>query len=868
MSTPVDLYLGMLEMLKTEKIYEYDHKVQMSSIVSDFYNFKKKFDSAQMIEEMIIQDDGSPLFFMHKYLDFDCKSFTINVTKSNIIITSFASNDSFDFYLFCSLLSLFRKITNFYIPVEKDELNKVKQQNLSTLEIEMKNMKVECIEIKVDSYPCIFDINKDELKQKYKTPLCKESICNDFGCKIQRPSKNIRKKDKVISMTMFYKTAGYVPALFIALEWWSEIGYQLYPDWTIRVYIENRIYYNPPEVVKEYDGQNIIDQIIHKGNIEIIFWECPWGLNEDKVSHRDTFGSIIRLHALIDGFNCVICKNLESMSSTREKRIIDTWIRSGKVFLINQFVQEQTNYICSKDSRSDICRRFEKQISSSPMPILNLFGYQSKTPLITNFEEILKMAFKSGFNYVYGVDEAYLMNICNNSDLWKPENLHIISFIDPIVEDENKGFQSKIQIKNRWFTKKFLSLHIDEVCVTPLEVLHDLEMTSINLLQNYAIDKVDEIFEEFLNKLKHQFSLFFNYCGDYLGFGIFAMIHSIKALTLVSPKNSYLGTAQLVLEDQITDLLTEDIKKQINIASQNLTIISTVDWNISADLKNRKLQDYGIDKKTYNSFLNQVIDLTALELQYSDTFIHPTYIHQKTKYILRNNNITRFYEDSEHENGQIQGYKISTQQLIPYLFLYNEFFLDYLRFNTDDIKFEEEYNKRLIEETEYKNIELRRKEIENKKKEEIQKDNDFYTEKLEKENLIYIFGDVYKLSVNSLPSCENVLQIRDDNQIQKYYSIVEINGKKRSDLTNYGLFNGIVKMISKTIYHDYYTTSEKHLIKNSVLGISPTSCYLTVCIKENDYRKVHDIYYKDEKYYFVTNRRTIAVPITKFATDM
>jgi len=134
---------------------------------------------------------------------------------------------------------------------------------------------------------------------------------------------NGKETDKVVAVSLWLKSGGsYTEFLSVSMAFWVEV-FPLIPEakgWTVRIYAD------------KFSEENIRTIIPAKlpEHMFVYWFLCPEGLTEDKKerktteSHKGTFGSLLRFHALCDT-KCrkVLVRNFEQYVSPEDLAWMD-----------------------------------------------------------------------------------------------------------------------------------------------------------------------------------------------------------------------------------------------------------------------------------------------------------------------------------------------------------------------------------------------------------------------------------------------------------------------------------------------------------------------------------------------------------------
>jgi hypothetical protein len=248
-----------------------------------------------------------------------------------------------------------------------------------------------------------------------------------YGCdfKVYRKTKS----KNIISISLWKKNLGYVLNLSTGILWWINNMDLLFPNWNLRLYIDESI----TKLIKTDEKKQISDinlwneileQIKKKPNIELWIYQCPWGFEDSKCElkcfHATTFGSIVRYHPLEDSYvEYAVMFNLELLASQNLVNKVFNWLNSKKVFLI--FTIYMTNYTCA--GYPEVCNMLG--LSQNERTLLaGLFGidciqYKKLVPIqhqityknIYNMMLGIDAKYKTSDKFRYGIDEVIITKL-------------------------------------------------------------------------------------------------------------------------------------------------------------------------------------------------------------------------------------------------------------------------------------------------------------------------------------------------------------------------------------------------------------------------------------------------------------------------
>jgi hypothetical protein len=243
----------------------------------------------------------------------------------------------------------------------------------------------------------------------------KPEIINDIGCffKVYRKTKS----RKIISMSIWKSRPQYIYSLSNSLPWWADKGKYFFPDWNIRIYMDNSIFstiqknsHDEKERIRDIDWHDMIDQLLKHDNIELWIYSCEWGKKQQSF-HIGTFGSIVRFHPMQDeNVDIVLVKNLELLTSSKDVRLIYDWVNSGKTYYM--IFLPDGSYICDYKN-IELCRKMGME---NEYMLMATFGIRKPIPYNNIFNNIHDLIFNNSVlqNYTYGVDEVILTLLFKN----------------------------------------------------------------------------------------------------------------------------------------------------------------------------------------------------------------------------------------------------------------------------------------------------------------------------------------------------------------------------------------------------------------------------------------------------------------------
>jgi hypothetical protein len=224
---------------------------------------------------------------------------------------------------------------------------------------------------------------------------------SDFGCEFNVYRR--RSSKKVISISMWKGSPGYIFNLSTSILWWGRNAEILFPGWNIRFYVDYSVYQK--KFKDDVDWDEIIQQVKKHYNIELWLTFCTWGQDTNKCEkcHIGTFMSLIRFHAMTDPtVDIAVMKNMELLTSAKDARLIHDWVNSGKKY----YIVYDPGYFCNYGNKM-LCE--ENKLTETNM-ILATFGVRNG-PDIDRFShrarEIILRSHQLS-KYLYGVDEIIL----------------------------------------------------------------------------------------------------------------------------------------------------------------------------------------------------------------------------------------------------------------------------------------------------------------------------------------------------------------------------------------------------------------------------------------------------------------------------
>ncbi len=309
----------------------------------------------------------------------------------------------------------------------------------------------------------------------------------DFGCtfKVYRAKKS----ERVIAVSLWKHSLGYVYNLSTSLLKWTKLAKILFPEWNIRFYIDRSVLlplnklkntvekdirdmiikrekeniflnaladrtvlseaqlqeellYIKDEIDKKVKAtvdsadttqwDTILEQLLKHNNVELWFYNCPWGANNDLClgCHKNTFGSLVRFHATIDqDVTICIIRNLELLTSELDSDNVDKWLGTNTAFHTYHLLD--AGYTCNKlFSYFDLCSS-NLPINSNILLASCGFRKDTKEKLLFTYDMIKAEIDneKTALNtFKYGVDEVILTKIV------KPQ-LHTDNFHMTLIYD-------------------------------------------------------------------------------------------------------------------------------------------------------------------------------------------------------------------------------------------------------------------------------------------------------------------------------------------------------------------------------------------------------------------------------------------------
>jgi hypothetical protein len=225
----------------------------------------------------------------------------------------------------------------------------------------------------------------------------------DIGCSFKVFRKT--RSDKVISLSLWKGSPGYVFNLSNTILWWGRNVKVLYPGFNVRIYVDYSIF---RQMRDDVDWRAIFNQLLKHNNVEVWLSFCEWGhkkTDKCRLCHTGTFSSLLRFHAMQDPtVKVAVIRNVEMLSNSKEARIVWDWMHSRKTYHV--FYDIYQGYSCGYGDEA-LCRKLGLDRTNM---VLAWFGLQGKNPYPNMFNTIRKMLFKkqSLSKFPYGVDEIVL----------------------------------------------------------------------------------------------------------------------------------------------------------------------------------------------------------------------------------------------------------------------------------------------------------------------------------------------------------------------------------------------------------------------------------------------------------------------------
>ena len=239
----------------------------------------------------------------------------------------------------------------------------------------------------------------------------------EFGCRFTVYRQTAPRH--VVSVSLWKASMGYVPALSNALLWWGRNIKKLFPGFNLRVYLDKSVAKEGQKQRREgdIDWEPILAQLHKNRNVELWLHDCGWGklgAGEGR-GYSQTFSSIVRFHALFDPtVDVAVIRNLELLSSKYDAKLIRTWMRQGggryHTYVLPYLYGCYPRYIPSEGYIAQ-CRR--AGLEGKRMLLAGWFAAKG-TLSSDDFQYLLSIVQKLGYNYGYGVDEVILTELFLN----------------------------------------------------------------------------------------------------------------------------------------------------------------------------------------------------------------------------------------------------------------------------------------------------------------------------------------------------------------------------------------------------------------------------------------------------------------------
>lgn len=334
----------------------------------------------------------------------------------------------------------------------------------------------------------------------------------DIGCEFNVYRKRASKR--VISISMWKGSPGYVFNLSTSILWWGRNAMILFPDWNVRFYVDYSVYQK--KFKDDIEWGEIINQVRKHSNIELWLTFCSWGHKpEDRCEkcHIGTFMSLVRFHAMVDpSVEIAVIKNMELLTSPKDARLIHDWVNSGKKY----YVLYDPEYFCNYGNRI-MCD--ETELTGTNM-ILATFGVRDGINVNNFFRSANQIILSSPqlSKYSYGVDEIILtllvkpllrqentyISLRTRSNQWLPENENynrVLEIFFSIMLDESiYTEEEKNIIRDRYRYGLFPSIEY-----TPR--LNNQIIVTIGSLSDMVPDAIVEVFKKVKEQLEPRINL-------------------------------------------------------------------------------------------------------------------------------------------------------------------------------------------------------------------------------------------------------------------------------------------------------------------------------------------------------------------------
>lgn len=188
--------------------------------------------------------------------------------------------------------------------------------------------------------------------------------------------------------------------------------------------------------IDSYNWREVMQQLIKHKEVELWFYQCQWGYQTTQVMdpvldrHLNTFGSLVRFHPFDDNdVDIVLVRNIESLTSHIDRKVVDRWIDSGKTFCIYAFPE----YVCLKHDvpiYNSTCQGLDNEIMILATINYNKTGKNNRFENCIIYDNIIKHIRSSSNTYVktfaYGIDEVILTKCVKPYLLNNPDDFEII----------------------------------------------------------------------------------------------------------------------------------------------------------------------------------------------------------------------------------------------------------------------------------------------------------------------------------------------------------------------------------------------------------------------------------------------------------
>jgi hypothetical protein len=250
-----------------------------------------------------------------------------------------------------------------------------------------------------------------------------KTTIKDFGCKFTVYRQTASRK--VVSVSLWKASMGYVPALSNALLWWNKNIKKLFPGFNIRVYMDKSVVKTSLKLRKtgDVDWIPILERLHKNPNVEIWLHDCGWGklgVGKGK-SYSQTFSSIVRFHPLFDrSVDVSVIRNLELLSSKEDSKLIKSWLHEGDRFHVYILPWLYGCYPTHIPNEMYINQCKKSGLLNKRMLLAGWFAAKgtlssglSHTQQ-SHFRNLINIVDRVGYNYGYGVDEVILTELFLN----------------------------------------------------------------------------------------------------------------------------------------------------------------------------------------------------------------------------------------------------------------------------------------------------------------------------------------------------------------------------------------------------------------------------------------------------------------------